>query len=100
MVAGLLLKNNIRDKFVQMPDETKQYIRDNIIVNVGDPHPQIRKTVASIITTIVAKSGLTNWSNLLPSLIQFLDSSDLNFVEGTFKILYCLISIIKALYIP
>ena len=68
-----------------MPDEVKQYIKSEILSIVGDPSVQIRKTVASIVTTIVVKGGLKNWPSLLPTLIQFLDSNDFNFVEGALQ---------------
>ncbi len=83
MIAGLLLKNNIKEHYHRMPEDVRQYIKNEILLCIGDPKPSIRKTVASIITTIVVKAGFEGWPGLLQALIQFLDSQDLNYVDGS-----------------
>mmetsp|Transcript_11007 Transcript_11007/g.15159 ORF Transcript_11007/g.15159 Transcript_11007/m.15159 type:complete len:901 (+) Transcript_11007:157-2859(+) len=84
-VAGLFLKNNVRQSYDNIPDEVKQFIKTQILKCIGDPMPQIRKTVGSIISTIVTKGGLKQWQNLIPTLIQLLDNNDLNVVSGVMQ---------------
>jgi len=84
-VAGITLKNIIRENYNAIPDPVKNYIRQEVLSCIGDPMSQVRKTIGSIITTLLTKGGLQSWPSLLPSLIQLLDSTDLNTVEGTFS---------------
>jgi len=88
-VAGLLLKNNIRENYSNLPEEVKQNIKTEVLSVVGDPLEQVRKTVGSVITTIVLKepSLKQGWPNLIQILYQYLDNSDLNLVDGAFNTL-------------
>eukprot|EP01114_Cavostelium_apophysatum_P018671 TRINITY_DN5836_c0_g2_i3.p1 TRINITY_DN5836_c0_g2~~TRINITY_DN5836_c0_g2_i3.p1 ORF type:complete len:636 (-),score=125.18 TRINITY_DN5836_c0_g2_i3:1111-3018(-) len=86
-VAGLVLKNNIREQFNQLPPEYQAYIRNEVLSCVGDPMLSVRRAVATIITTIAGKIGIQNWPGLLQTLFTFLDSPNLDLVEGSFSTL-------------
>ncbi|KAK2150308.1 hypothetical protein LSH36_413g02041 [Paralvinella palmiformis] len=64
--------------------EVTEFIRQECLNSIGDPSPLIRATIGILITTIAAKGGLENWSELLPRLWQCLDSEDYNVCEGAF----------------
>jgi transportin-1 len=87
-VAGLMLKNNIKDHYSNLPTEVKNYIKSEVVSCLGDPLVDIRRTVSSVITTIVVKGSLKNWPNLIHILMQYLDSGDQNAVNGALRTLY------------
>ena len=47
---------------------------------IGDPSPLIRATIGILVTTIAQKEFGT-WPELLPRLLQLLDSEDFNVCE-------------------
>lgn len=79
-MAGLLLKNNIRSYFDSFHPEVKEYIKNSCVAALGDPQPLVRSTIGTVITTICSR-GLKNWPNLLPSLYNLLEHTDIQFVE-------------------
>eukprot|EP00158_Paraphelidium_tribonemae_P006119 Partr_v1_DN27682_c0_g1_i2_m64839 putative Transportin len=86
-LAGILLKNNFRSSANQQAlwdPSTISYLQEACLSSLGDPQPLVRNTVTSLMTTIVTKTGVQQWSNLLPTILQSLDSSDYNLVEGAF----------------
>lgn len=89
-VAGLLLKNNIKEYYNGMLPEVRNYVKQEVLSCVGDPIQAIRRTVSSIITTIITKGKIEGWPTVLPALIHMLDSPDLNQVEGALSTI-CLI---------
>jgi transportin-1 len=68
----------------QFPPEVTEFIKSECLESVGDPSPLIRATVGILITTIASKGELTNWPELLPRLVQMLDSNDYSACEGAF----------------
>jgi hypothetical protein len=87
-VAGLLLKNNIKDYYNRMPKEVQNYVKKEVLSSIGDPLPGIRRTVSSIVTTIVTKGKIEGWPSLMQSLIHLLDSTDPNVVEGALSTVF------------
>jgi transportin-1 len=87
-LSGLILKNNIRAHFEKLPPEVTEFIKRECLASIGDSSPLIRATIGILITTIVARGGLDNWTDLLPSLCQSLDSEDYNVCEGAFGALH------------
>lgn len=80
-LSGLILKNNVRAHFEKFPPEVTNFIKQECLNSIGDPSPLIRATIGILITTIVAKGELRNWSQLLSHLCQCLDSDDYNVCE-------------------
>ncbi|XP_069126883.1 transportin-1-like isoform X1 [Argopecten irradians] len=83
-LSGLILKNNVRAHFEKFPPEVTNFIKQECLNSIGDPSPLIRATIGILVTTIVAKGELRNWTELLPSLCSSLDSDDYNVCEGAF----------------
>ncbi|CAG2164703.1 unnamed protein product [Oppiella nova] len=83
-LSGLILKNNVRAHLHQFPAEVTEFIKSECLESVGDPSPLIRATVGILITTIASKGELVNWPELLPRLVQMLDSNDYSSCEGAF----------------
>ncbi|KAK9676388.1 hypothetical protein RND81_11G073800 [Saponaria officinalis] len=80
--AGLLLKNNLRNAFKSMSPSNQQYIKSVLLPCLGSPDRHIRSTGGTIISVIVQLVGVIGWPELLHTLVTFLDSGDLNHVEG------------------
>ncbi|KAL1924807.1 uncharacterized protein VTP21DRAFT_4461 [Calcarisporiella thermophila] len=81
-VAGLLLKNNIKHFAQELQPDVLEYVKATSLQAVGDPDPTIRGTVGIVITTLLARVGITNWPQALNTLMAMLDSPDVNVVEG------------------
>jgi len=90
-VAGLLLKNYIKANWTKLDTNGVQnYIKSEILSCIGDPDAAIRRTLSSIVTTIVTQEKIEAWPSLLPTLTQILDSSDLAQVDGALGTIYVL----------
>lgn len=83
-LSGLILKNNLRSHYKKCPPELIDYIKEGCLRCINDDSPMIRSIVGILITTIVTSGGLQNWPELLPKLVQCLDSPDINYIEGAF----------------
>ncbi|CAO2821247.1 unnamed protein product [Amaranthus hypochondriacus] len=80
--AGLLLKNNLRSSFKNMAPANQQYVKSRLLPCLGSPDRHIRMTTGTIISAIVQLVGVVGWTELLQALLTYLDSTDLNQVEG------------------
>ena len=54
-LAGLMLKNNIKEHWLILAPEVQQYVRESLLGSVGDPQKYIRATAGSCITTLVCE---------------------------------------------
>ncbi|CAI4228571.1 unnamed protein product [Auanema sp. JU1783] len=72
-LAGLILKNNIRNRWSQYPDDIKKYVQQETLRSIADSSQLVRATVGIIITTIVMEQGVNGWPDLLPTLKQMLE---------------------------
>ncbi|CAD6192567.1 unnamed protein product [Caenorhabditis auriculariae] len=81
-LAGLILKNNIRTRWVTYNDEVRRFVKSHTMNSIADPEPLIRATVGIIITTIVVEEGVSTWSDLLPTLAQMLEQPNEYMQEG------------------
>ncbi|KAJ2860345.1 hypothetical protein GGI22_002737 [Coemansia erecta] len=86
-VAGLLLKNNVRQGFATIPPHVLDYVKHKSIDAIGDPDTLVRHTLGTVIATIITLGRLRNWPEILPRLMQLLDSSEYPVVEGAWDIL-------------
>ena len=57
-LAGLMLKNNIKERWHTLSPDVQQYVRENLLGSLGDPQKYIRTTVGSCITTVIYAGGL------------------------------------------
>lgn len=83
-LSGLILKNNAKAFFDKFPDWCKEFIKRECLTCIGDQSQLIRATIGILITTIVTKSGLATWPDLLSTLCQCLDSDNYATCEGAF----------------
>lgn len=80
--AGLLLKNNLRTAFKNMPPANQQYIKSELLPSLGAADRHIRSTTGTIISVLVQIDGVAGWPELLQALVNSLDSNDINHMEG------------------
>jgi len=86
--AGLILKNNIKRTFGQLPPEKQAFIREATLGGIGDQTKSVRNTAGTIVATTVALHGLSSWPNLIQTLYSLLDHQDPSVVSGAFGALY------------
>lgn len=84
-LSGLILKNNIKSHYENLPPTVTEFVKAECLTAVGDASPLIRATVGILITTIASR-GINTWPELLPALCQMLDSADYNVCEVSFYI--------------
>ncbi|KAG9288008.1 hypothetical protein G9A89_017603 [Geosiphon pyriformis] len=83
-IAGLLLKNTIRIYFQNIPPEVLEYVKALSIKGLGDQDSMVRGIVGNVITTIVTRGTLSDWPQVLTSLMELLDVADYHYMEGAF----------------
>ncbi|KAJ1917309.1 hypothetical protein H4219_003268 [Mycoemilia scoparia] len=87
-VAGLLLKNNVRQDFFNISPEVLSYVKQKAIESIGDADTLVRHTLGTIIATIVKLGTISGWPEVLSSLLQLLGSSQFNVVDGAWDVLH------------
>ncbi|KAI5647783.1 hypothetical protein M9H77_33788 [Catharanthus roseus] len=80
--AGLLLKNNLKPTYSNMPPANQQYIKAELLPCLGAADRNIRSTAGTIISVLVQIGGVVGWPELLDGLVKCLDSNDMNHMEG------------------
>lgn len=93
-VAGLVLKNNIRQMHEQqIPHEVLEAVKSQCLHAIGDSSELIRTTVGLLITALALRNGLANygglqnWPSLLPTLLHCIREPNTNMVLGAFSTL-------------
>jgi len=86
-MAGLVLKNNVKEHWSSIDQQVQEYVRHNILASMDDPLPYIRTTGGSCISSICSSVGLEAWPGLVPHLYQMLDSPDPHQLDGAFAAL-------------
>ena len=110
-LAGLTLKNNIKDNWHELSPSVQEHVRESLLGSLGDPHKYIRATVGSCITTVICAlaaakhshnsictchmlltpltsrpladiGDLEAWPALIPALVDMLDSQNDSLVDG------------------
>lgn len=79
-VSGLILKNNIRS-LEQVPLPSVQYIKQCCLESIVDSSLPVRSTVGTIMTTVLQKIGVRHWPEVLPRLMELLNSTDVSAIE-------------------
>ncbi|PXF49278.1 Transportin-1 [Gracilariopsis chorda] len=89
--AGLVLKNNIRLLYNSIHPHSRQYINSLLLAAIGDTSYQIRAVAATCISTIVdSMHTLASCSGLTTTLIHYMDSDRLTYIEGALTVLSAL----------
>ncbi|EMR10996.1 hypothetical protein PNEG_00598 [Pneumocystis murina B123] len=83
--AGLLLKNNINMFFSQISNDVLMYLKEASFNGLSDSQQLIRSIAGNLITTIIRKGGIINCPEILPKLMQMLESPDISTQEGAFS---------------
>ena len=74
--AGLVLKNNLRTDFQDLPSSILAYVKAGAEKALVDPHDLIRSVAGTIITTIVTRGGIVNWPEILERFMDMAESGD------------------------
>ena len=86
-VSGLALKVQIEKNFAYLSNETIQYIKARLLIAFHDPEYNVRKTVGSIMSTLIVKGGFYIWPDLLQFLIGNLTHQDQTVIENSIQAL-------------
>lgn len=73
--GAIMLKNNVKSNYKSMPEQSKAYIKSNILNGLSDPTGQIRNYVGNVITEIVKKGGVQGWQEVIPQLITIIEQT-------------------------
>ena len=72
--AAIMLKNSVKANYIKFSDETKAYIRSNILQSIGDSSSQIRGYTGNVIAEIVRQGGVLEWPQIFSTLIAFISN--------------------------
>lgn len=81
--AGIMLKNNIIKHYNNIDPLTVAYVKANIVPALSSPQPQIPNIAGNVITTLLAQTGLTGWPEILPTLVNMVESESNEFAIST-----------------
>lgn len=87
--AGLLLKNVLVNCNWNQLDQTElSHIKEQIIISTQDRCREVRETGGSVLTTILQRiGGVGQWPEAINTLVNNLDNSSLDIVDGSFSAL-------------
>ncbi|KAH9909877.1 armadillo-type protein [Xylariomycetidae sp. FL2044] len=72
--AAIMLKNNVRMNFKQIPETSLNLIKAAVPVGLQDKNAQMRNYAGNIATEIIRRGGLLSWTTLLPDLLKMLSN--------------------------
>eukprot|EP00286_Rhodomonas_abbreviata_P022521 CAMPEP_0181303378 /NCGR_PEP_ID=MMETSP1101-20121128/8524_1 /TAXON_ID=46948 /ORGANISM="Rhodomonas abbreviata, Strain Caron Lab Isolate" /LENGTH=900 /DNA_ID=CAMNT_0023408943 /DNA_START=172 /DNA_END=2874 /DNA_ORIENTATION=- len=75
-MAGIELKNTIKSFHRTMSPAVMSFLKTAILEVLGEPSRPHKRIAAQIITTVVGIAELSAWPELLPGLMNLLDSAD------------------------
>lgn len=64
-----------------------EYVKQMALVSIQDKSSLVRKTVGTLISTLVSLDSLASWPELLPCLVGLLETNDGNACEGVMNAL-------------
>src|ERR1700753_1239449 len=68
--AAIMLKNNIKTNYKQIPQPSLALIRLAVPLGIQDGNSQIRSYAGNIATELIQRGGLFSWPELLPDLLK------------------------------
>ncbi|ETO36877.1 hypothetical protein RFI_00185 [Reticulomyxa filosa] len=87
--AGLLMKTCLEQRSSEMPTAILRACQEMILKCVPDPSDCIRRAAAVTIVAMVRKQGLSEWPNLLESLLNLLKQySDADHIINRLGVIY------------
>ncbi|KJX93272.1 importin subunit beta-2 like protein [Zymoseptoria brevis] len=87
--AAIMLKNNVKTSYKQIPAQSQQYVKSQVLQGLQDGNTQIRNYVGNVITEVVRQGGITGWPQVLPELASMVaDESRGDAQEGAMGALF------------
>lgn len=74
--AAIMLKNNIKTSFKQIPEQSLSLIKLAVPMTLQDKNLQIRNFAGVIATELIRRGGLMSWPELLPELLKMIGNED------------------------
>ncbi|TDZ31528.1 Importin subunit beta-2 [Colletotrichum spinosum] len=74
--AALMLKNNIRTGYKQIPESSLALVKMAVPMCIQDKNSQIRNFAGNIATEIIRRGGLMSWPELLPQLLGLITNEN------------------------
>lgn len=79
-IAGLTLKNNVKDHYSKLPPQVLEYILHCCLVGTCDAESVVRSTAGTIMTTLVTKD-FSHIHKILGKLVENLQAPNIPVVE-------------------
>jgi transportin-1 len=70
--AAIMLKNNVKSAYKQIPESSFALIRMAIPMILEDKNAQMRNYAGNIATELIHRGGLLSWPELLPKLLELI----------------------------
>lgn len=70
--AAIMLKNNVKFHFKQIPDTSLSFIKMAVPLGIQDKKLQIRNYAGNIATELISRVGIYGWPEFLPELIKMI----------------------------
>lgn len=70
--AAIMLKNNVKTSFKQIPDTSLQLVKIAIPLGIQDKNSQIRNYAGNIATELIRRVGIYGWPEFLPELLKLI----------------------------
>lgn len=74
--AGIMLKNNIKADFKQIPESSLDMVKQAVPIGIQDKNLQIRNFAGNIATELIRRGGLFSWPRLLPQLLDLFSNEN------------------------
>ncbi|CAJ2508129.1 Uu.00g093150.m01.CDS01 [Anthostomella pinea] len=74
--AAIMLKNNVKTSFKQIPESSLSLIKMAIPMGLQDKNSQMRNYAGNIATELIRRGGLMSWPELLPELLKMLSNEN------------------------
>ena len=82
-IAGLTLKNNVKDHYAHLRHPVVEYILHCCLIGTADVESVVRSTAGTIMTTLVTKD-FTHIHKILGKLVENLQAPNIPVVEVSF----------------
>lgn len=80
-IAGVKLKNNILIGVSRFDPETLAFLKSQITTGLSDPQVLIRNVSGNVITSLVTQLRIDGWPEILPELMNLVESSQQSIVQ-------------------
>jgi non-SMC mitotic condensation complex subunit 1 len=97
-ISGLGLKAEIEKNFAYLTMPVIDYVKERLLLAFYDPDEKVRKTVSSIMSTLIVKGGFYIWPNLIEFLTNNLLNADHSVIENSIQALSIIIEDSQGLF--